>query len=171
MFPVALDQALRASVRHLAFVSSREPDRNLSPSSRIVLTAVLYFLLVFIVGLALGPVRVIWLEPLLGRTMAVLCETPCLLAAMALAARRAPLWTRMGGAWPSYLAIGVLALIFQQIADLAVGFGLRGMTLTEQISLFATPPGFIYAFNLLAFAFAPLVARLIGARRSNRRAG
>jgi hypothetical protein len=124
-----------------------------------VAAAALYFLMVFVVGLALGPIRVLWLEPVLGQTLAVLCETPFLLAAIWFAARRAPDWMKVRGGWISYLSVGLLALTFQQLADLAVGFGLRAMTLNEQLNFFMTPPGYIYAFNLLAFAFAPLMAR------------
>jgi hypothetical protein len=128
--------------------------------SRIVATASVYFAVVFAAGMALGPIRTIWLEPILGRTVAVVCETPFLIGAMILAANWAPRWTKMEGGWISYLAIGFIALVFQQMADLAVGFGLRGMTLMEQMALFATPPGYVYAFNLLVFALAPLAYRL-----------
>ncbi|MBX9746151.1 MAG: hypothetical protein K2X34_04570 [Hyphomonadaceae bacterium] len=129
------------------------------PRSRVVMAAFIYFALVFVVGLALGPIRVLWLEPVLGRTLSVLCETPFLLAAIWFGARAAPRWTKMRGGWVSYLGVGLLALGLQQIADLSVGFGLRGMTLSEQLALFSTPPGYIYAFNLLVFACAPLLAR------------
>jgi hypothetical protein len=133
--------------------------------SRIVATAAAYFAIVFLVGLVLGPVRVLWLEPVLGRTIAVLCETPFLLGAIWFAARLTPRWTKLrGGRW-ALLAVGVLALAFQQIADLAVGFGLRGMTLNEQIAFFATPPGYVYAFNLLVFTIAPLLALRINPNR------
>jgi hypothetical protein len=33
------------------------------------------------------------------------------------------------------------------------------MTLNQQLSFFGTPPGYIYAFDLLVFALAPLLAR------------
>lgn len=135
-------------------------DVRISPPvrSRIVGTAALYFICVFIVGLVLGPIRVVWVEPALGRTLAVLCEAPFLLGAIGLAARCTPRWTNMQSGGLAYLAVGVLALLFQQVADLAVGFGLRGMTLSEQLALFATPPGYIYAVTLIAFALAPWVA-------------
>ncbi|MBL8545964.1 MAG: hypothetical protein JNL81_05835 [Hyphomonadaceae bacterium] len=129
------------------------------PRSRIIVTAAIYFLLVFVVGLVLGPVRVLWLEPVLGRTIAVLCETPFLIAAMVFAARWSPRWTKLSGGWLSYLAVGFIALALQQLADLAVGFGLRGMTLNDQLAFFATPPGYIYAANLIIFAVAPLLVR------------
>lgn len=141
-----------------------EERKNAVRSSRVVSTASLYFALVFLVGLALGPIRVLWLEPVFGPTIAVLCESPFLLAAIWHAARWAPRWTRLHGEWLSYLMVGLLALAFQQTADLAVGFGLRGMTLNQQVSFFGTPPGYIYAFDLLIFALAPLLARKIVVR-------
>ena len=63
-------------------------------------------------------------------------------------------------AWP-YIAgaLGVLALVFQQTADLAVGFGLRGMTVQSQLDYFARPAGWIYGACLIAFALTPLIMR------------
>lgn len=125
----------------------------------VVAAAALYFVMVFAVGFALGPVRVLWLEPVLGKTIAVLIESPALVVAMIFAARLAPRWTRMRGNWAAYVTVGVLALVFQQIADLAVGFGLRGMTLNDQAAYFATPPGYIYLATLVIFAIMPLAVR------------
>jgi hypothetical protein len=82
----------------------------------------LYFSLVFGVGLVLGPVRVLWIEPRLGAALAVVLEAPFLLIAMVVAAVLAPRWAGVAGDWRSYLAIGVTALLLQQIADLAVGW-------------------------------------------------
>lgn len=131
--------------------------RAARPAPRILAAAAIYFAIVFAAGLLFGPVRVLWLEPWLGRTLAVLCETPLLLGVMAFAARRIPAWTGGSPSLVALLAIGALALCFQQIADLSVGFGLRGMTIGEQMALFATPPGWIYGFDLIVFALAPLI--------------
>lgn len=136
--------------------SATQPRRQ-RPS--VIVTAAVYFVLVFAVGLALGPIRVLWLEPVLGATIAVLCETPFLVAAMIMSARWAPRWTKLTGGWPVYATVGLVALLLQQFADLAVGFGLRGMTLADQMALFTTPPGYIYAANLICFAGAPLLMR------------
>jgi hypothetical protein len=124
----------------------------------LLTAAALYFCMVFLVGAVLGPLRVLWLEPFLGATLAVLCETPLLILAMSLAAHWAPVWARFEGGWLSFLAMGVLALALQQVADLAVGFGLRGMTFDAQLRYFETPPGWIYAFCLVVFAFMPMIA-------------
>ena len=129
------------------------------PKRTLAAAAGLYFGIVFATGLILGPVRVIYLEPWLGPTLAVLLETPFLLAAMAFAGRWAPIWTKLTPSVLSLLSVGILALAFQEVADLAVGFGLRGMTFNQQLALFATPPGWIYLFDLAAFALAPLIMR------------
>jgi hypothetical protein len=127
------------------------------PTGAVLSAAAVYFALVFAVGLLLGPARVLWLEPWLGETLAVLCEAPLLILAMWFAARAAPRWARVQGGWAAHLAIGIIALGLQQIADLAAGFGFRGMTLADQLAYFSTPPGFIYAATLVAFAIMPLI--------------
>lgn len=121
--------------------------------------AAFYFIVVFGVGLILGPARVLWLEPWMGPTLAVLCEAPLLIAAMWFAAGAAPRWAGLDGGWSAHLGVGLIALLLQQIADLAVGFGLRGMTLAEQQAYFTTPPGYIYIFTLVVFALLPMVRR------------
>jgi hypothetical protein len=105
----------------------------------------------------LGPVRVLWVEPWLGKALAVLLEAPLLIGAMWFAARAAPAWARVDGGWISFLSIGLIALALQQIADLAVGFGFRGMTLPDQLAYFVTPAGMIYLATLFIFALMPLV--------------
>lgn len=132
---------------------------------RVLSAAALYFVIVFAVGLVLGPIRVLWLEPWLGRTFAVLCETPFLILAMWLGAQWAPAWAKLEPGWGRRIAMGLVALALQQVADLAVGFGLRGMTLHEQFAYFSTPPGFIYVGTLMLFAIMPLVVALQHPRR------
>ncbi|UPT64677.1 MAG: hypothetical protein M0D54_09320 [Hyphomonadaceae bacterium JAD_PAG50586_4] len=132
---------------------------------RVLSAAAIYFVIVFAVGLSLGPVRVLWLEPWIGRTLAVLCEAPFLLIAMWFAARWAPGWVKLEPGSARRLGVGVVALAFQQVADLAVGFGLRGMNLSDQIAYFATLPGIIYIAILIIFATMPLMAALQLARR------
>ena len=128
-----------------------------SRAIRVLMLAALYFAVVFGVGLVMGPVRVLWLEPWLGKTVALLCELPILVVAMVVAAR----WvtTKMGpgaGLFP-LAATGGLALILQQIADVAVGIVLRGITLPEQLAYFRTPAGLIYGVALLLFAAMPVL--------------
>jgi hypothetical protein len=133
--------------------------RNAGPSEdasmRIAIAALLYFVIVFGVGMVLGPFRVLWLEPRLGATLAVLCETPFLLAAMVIAARWVPRRLRLGNDLASLVVMGLGALVLQQAADLALGVWLRGLTPAEQLANFATPPGGIYLALLVIFAGLP----------------
>jgi hypothetical protein len=129
---------------------------RINVQARVLGAAALYFLLVFATGFALGFPRVLWLEPWLGKTLAVALEAPLLIAMMYFASRWAVRLAGVSGA-PALLATGLIALALQQIADLSVGFGLRGMTLAEQIGYFSTPPGAIYALCLFLFALMPLL--------------
>jgi len=134
-----------------------EPHTSPQSPNRVLHAAALYFALVFAAGMLLGPARVIWLEPWLGNVIAVLIESPFLIAAMWFSARAAPTWLRVKAGWPDFLAMGVASLVLQQVADLAVGFGLRGMTLRDQLTHFTTPAGMIYAATLIVFALMPLI--------------
>jgi len=124
---------------------------------RVAAAALSYFAVVFGVGFLLGPIRVLVLEPRVGPALAVAIEVPLLLAAMAWSAR----WiTRRIGLAPTVrelLAMGLGALMLQQMADLALGIALRGLTPLDQLRNFATPAGAIYAASLVAFALMPLI--------------
>ena len=146
-------------------MNSREKPEQTESRGRVLTTAAVYFVVVFAVGMVLGPVRVLWLEPMLGPALAVLVETPFLIGAMAVGAWLAPRMTGLSAGWLSHLGVGLLALLFQQMADLGVGFGLRGMNLAQQLAHFATPAGWIYAFNLLVFALMPAGLRFARTRR------
>jgi hypothetical protein len=107
---------------------------------RIAAAAALYFAIVFGVGFLLGPIRVLWLEPRAGPIVAVACEAPLLLAAMALAARWVPRVVRLRRDWVPLLAMGVGALVLQQLADFAVGTGLAGYQHEDIAPMFARAP-------------------------------
>lgn len=127
---------------------------------RILTSACLYFLIAFGVGFLLGPVRVLWLEPSLGKTAAVAIEAPFLLAAMIFAASKVPRWTGLTASVGPLVAMGICALILQQIADFAVALGLRGMTAREQLASFAAPEGLIYLALVILFAAMPVLVHL-----------
>jgi hypothetical protein len=124
---------------------------------RIIAAALLYFAIVFGVGFMLGPIRVLVLEPRLGELWAVACEAPIMLAAIVLAARWVPRATRLEMHFTPLALMGLLALVLQQFADFALGIGLRGLSVTQQLAHFATAQGFIYAALLLAFAAMPVL--------------
>ena len=100
----------------------------------VVAAAILYVAIVFGAGFVLGTVRVLMLERRLGETLATLCEAPFLLIVMVLAARWLPARLRVTPAIAPLAAMGVGALMLQQLTDFAFGNLLRGMTLREQLT-------------------------------------
>jgi hypothetical protein len=124
---------------------------------KIIAAALLYFAIVFTVGLTFGPVRVLWLEPKIGEVLAAICETPFLVVAMILASQWIPSVVGVRRDLVSLGLMGLGALAIQQAADLAVGVYLRGITPAEQIAHFATGPGLIYAGLLVAFTAMPIL--------------
>jgi hypothetical protein len=123
---------------------------------RILWAAFLYFAIVFGTGFVVGPVRVLVLEPRLGALAAVLIEAPILVAAMIIGAKL--VLRRVGVVRPGELiAVGIVALLLQQVADVALGIVLRGMTIGDPWSHFLTTPGLAYVALLTAFALMPWV--------------
>lgn len=122
---------------------------------RLAGAAFFYFAIVFGAGFLLGPIRVLLLEPSLGPLSAVALEAPFLLAVMIAAARLIPCAMRLDLRPVTLLACGGLALVMQQMADLAVGIALRGMDLGAQMARFATVEGLIYLALLVLFALMP----------------
>ena len=124
---------------------------------KIIAAALLYFAVVFTVGLMFGPIRVFWLEPIFGEVLAAIFEAPFLVVAMVVASRWIPSVLRMRRDLASLGLMGLGALAIQQAADLAVGVYLRGITPAEQIAHFATGAGLVYAGLLVAFAAMPVL--------------
>jgi hypothetical protein len=135
---------------------------------RIALAALFYFAIVFAVGLLLGPIRVLWLEPQVGPVIAAVCEAPFLLAAMVAAASRVPSMVGLPQHRVSLLMMGMGALLLQQVAEFAVGIGLRGIGPSELLAQFTTPQGLIYAALLAAFVAMPLLLSRAGPRVRSR---
>jgi len=122
---------------------------------KILVAALLYFAIVFGTGFAVGPWRVLYVEPHVGTTVGVLIEAPILIVAMLVGAKCALRWSGITKSSSALLLVGVVALALQQIADIAVGGLLRGMTVGDHVRHFATTPGMIYGALLMVFLFAP----------------
>lgn len=124
---------------------------------KVALAALFYFAVVFGAGFLLGPIRVLLLEPRFGSLVALLCEAPLLVAVMIFAARWVPGAVRLKPAAGALAAVGVGALILQQVADLTVGVTLRGIGILAQLARFMTVEGLLYAGLLVLFAAMPLL--------------
>ena len=122
---------------------------------KILGAALIYFVIVFGMGFILGPIRVLYLEPRLGNAGAVLCEAPFLIIAMVVGSRIASKAMQLEPNPGAMLIVGLIALGLVQIAEVGVGVGLRGMSLQDQMSKFATVAGAIYGAMLAIFALMP----------------
>jgi hypothetical protein len=102
---------------------------------RTILAGLLYFALVFAMGFALGTARVLVMVPALGERLAVLLETPVMVAGCVagalIAARFAGLARR--GPWPERAAMGLLGVGLLLILELTLVRWLRGLTLQEAL--------------------------------------
>ena len=119
-----------------------------------------YFLWVFAAGFALGVVRELWLTPWLGTRVTELAEMPLMLVVVVLAARwtvgRFTLPTSMPARW----GVGLLAVGWLLLAEIALVIGLRGLTLMEYVAARDPVAGTAYALSLLLMAAMPwLVGR------------
>jgi hypothetical protein len=127
-----------------------------------MIRAAVYFALVFSVGLLLGTVRVLVLEPKFGERWAELAEMPLMLLAIILAAqfivRRFPARHRR-----SYLVSGAVALSLLVLVELSVVLGIRGLSIAQYFAERDPIAGGVYVLMLIVFAGMPW---LLGDKRA-----
>jgi hypothetical protein len=87
----------------------------------ILITALVYFGVVFAAGFQLGTIRVLLLEPRIRAFVATLREAPFLLGAIVLAARWSPAATGLVAHQRKLVPIGLAALALQLIAEVVRG--------------------------------------------------
>lgn len=155
--------AARFIVRH-----SGGSDMSIGRLGRV---AAIYFAIVFGVGFALGPIRVLWLEPRLGLRAAELLEAPFMLVAIVVAGR----WVgrRLCSSHsPAFrLSVGLLTASLVLAADVGVGVGLRDMSVTEVFTQRDPVSGPVYYALLALTAVAPWLLGRAPAYRSHGKPG
>lgn len=121
-----------------------------------------YFALIFMLGFALGTVRVMWLVPLVGEVAAVLAELPVMLTASYFAARwltrRFDVTSRGDAALMGVDAFGLLML-----AEVILSRALSGTGIAEWFSAVFSVPGLYGLVGQIGFGVMPLCARLTSA--------
>ena len=130
----------------------------------ILAASLAYFACVFAAGFLLGTLRVLVLERLTGPVPATLVEVPVMLVLSWLAAgfvlhRFAP-----GSPAGPRLAIGLLALAFLLLAEVAVSILAFGRTPGEHFALYGDVAPRIGLVGQLAFALIPLLRGTATAR-------
>jgi hypothetical protein len=122
--------------------------------------ALAYFIMVFGTGFMLGTIRVLWIVPKIGVRTAELIEMLPMFIAILLSAH----WINQHFANAdnifTKLKIGFLALIFLLTAEIALGVGLRGVSIPEVLISRDPISGTVYYAILILFALMPwLLAR------------
>lgn len=117
--------------------------------------AVLYFLVVFGAGFALGALRVLWLVPQIGSRAAELLEMPVMATAMFFAARHLVRRLALAPALRVRLAMGFAALALMLAAEFALVLPLRGISLEQYLRTLDPVTGALYYALLGIYALLP----------------
>lgn len=125
-----------------------------------------YFLLVFGAGFVLGIPRQMFIEPLVGKTLAVAAEIPLLIAAMIFGSVWIPRRVALPQTHAAYIGMGISALFLQQCADIMLASFLLRSDFAAQYAYLQTPAGLIYVAALAAFAFMPVLVWRARGRKS-----
>ena len=124
---------------------------------QILKAGALYFGLVFGAGFILGPIRIIWVVPLVGARVAELMELPIMLVITVVAARWVIRRYGIPSTLSSRLGMGCMALSLLLIAEFGLVLRLRGLSMEEYFA--ATDPISGVAFLVMQgiFASVPLM--------------
>lgn len=119
-----------------------------------------YFAMVFAAGFVLGTIRTLWIAPRIGARAAELMEAPIMLAISFVAARWVVGWLDVPYTPGIRLGMGSIALALMLLAEFALVFTLRGMSLRQYLATRDPVSGTVYYIALGLFAFMPmLIAR------------
>jgi hypothetical protein len=124
---------------------------------RAALAGAFYFLVVYVVGFALGTVRVLFVIPRLGATAAVLIELPFMVTASWIACRLIVHRMAVAPGRSARLAMGASAFALLMLVETAVGAAAFGQPLAAQIAALHQAAGLIGLGGQAMFALFPLI--------------
>lgn len=122
----------------------------------IIVTAILYFGIVFTFAFATGVVRVLVVAPRVGPATSVFIEVPIILAASWIVARR--LLRRRNFGFLKRLAVGGLAFALLMASEAMLASIMLGQSVGEWAAAVATPVGLVGLTGQLGFAAVPALA-------------
>jgi hypothetical protein len=129
----------------------------LTPHATVLKAGAAYFALVFLVGFALGILRVLVIAPRVGETFAVFLEAPVILAASWLASRECVGRLRVRARARERLAMGAVAFALLMAAELALSVLVFGRSVTEHLAAWRTLAGGAGLAAQTGFALIPFV--------------
>ena len=123
-------------------------------------TGAVYFALIFGLGFVLGTIRVLWLVPMTGETIAVMAEQPVMLIASWFAAR----WLVRRHRLTSVRARGVMGLVafsLLMLAEVTLASALFGQAPADWLRSIFAMPGIIGLAGQILFALMPLMVAVV----------
>jgi hypothetical protein len=117
-----------------------------------------YFVLIFLAGMILGPVRILLLEPRLGSVPAVLIELPVMLGASWVACGWLTGYFRLPAENGPRFLMGAVAFLLLMWAELGLSLFAIGGTVHEHFRTYLEAAPFIGLLGQLAYAAFPLLA-------------
>lgn len=126
---------------------------------RLVLAGIVYFVIVYLVGFALGLAREAVIAPLVGRTGAVLVEAPLMLAVVYAAAKAVSGRMAVSPDIGARAVMGAVAFGLLTLAEAVFAKILRGLDLAQWLASFASAEGGISLLLFLLFAAMPMLVR------------
>lgn len=117
----------------------------------------IYALCVFAVGVGLGTMRVLLVAPRLGATVAVLLETPIMLAVSWIVSKRVARWYQLRADINGAVLMGVVAFVVLMLLELAFSMLVFGKHPLEYFAGYLSVPGAIGLAAQFCFAAVPLL--------------
>jgi uncharacterized membrane protein len=124
---------------------------------QVLEASLFYFAVVFSVGFVFGTIRTLWVAPRLGGRRAELLEAPIMLLVSFLVARWSVLSFSVPSAWSARLLMGGTALGLMLVAELALVFWVRGVSIREYFATRDPISGIVYYVVIGLFALMPLL--------------
>lgn len=144
---------------------------------RALAAGALYFLLVFLLGMALGTIRILLIEPRVGAVASVLLELPFMLAASWFVCGWLIRYLSVPAAVSMRMMMGAVAFALLMAAELGLSLFAVGGTVEEHFANYGQAAPLIGLLGQLAFAAFPLLVgrasppSLRGAQRGSNPAG
>lgn len=132
---------------------------------RAIAAGGLYFLLIFLLGMALGTIRILLLEPRFGTAPSVLLELPFILAASWIVCGWLVGYLAVPAAASSRLAMGATAFVLLMAAELGLSLFAVGGTVAGHFAAYRGGAPLIGLLGQIAFALFPLLRAVRGMRR------
>lgn len=127
------------------------------PYLKSIQAGLVYFIGVFALGFALGAIRLMLLVPTLGELLAVIVETPVILAACWLLCRRAIVRLQVPGSASARLLMGITAFALLMIAEFGLATLMFAETPAEYLAGFSSAAGLLGLLGQIVYGLFPLL--------------